>query len=73
MQQVGEKLGLPQSSADMHISVLEDARIIRSERHIVNGHPFKICHVEKYLIHIILRVPIPEIDSIASVHVPIVS
>lgn len=71
VQQVGEKLGLPQSSAGMHISVLEDAGIIRSERHIVNGHPFKICHVEKYLIHIILRVPIPEIDSIASVHVPI--
>lgn len=71
VQQVAQELNLPQSSAGMHISVLKDAGILRTEKKVIGGKPFKICHVEKYLIHIILRVPIPEIDSITSVHIPI--
>lgn len=71
IQQVSQELGLPQSSAGMHIAILRDAGILRAEKIIQNGKPCKIFRVEKFLIHIGLRVPIPEIDSVTSVHIPI--
>ena len=71
VQDVAQHLNLPQSSAALHISLLEDAGIIKTYKEVRGGKPYKMCRVEKYLVNIILRVPIPEIDSVASVSVPI--
>ena len=71
VQDVAQHLNLPQSSAALHISLLEDAGIIKTYKEVRGGKPYKMCRVEKYLVNIILRVPIPEIDSVASISVPI--
>ena len=71
VQEVAEQLHLPQSSAGVHIQILEDAGIIRSERIIRNGSVFKICYVEKFLVNIILRSSSPSISHISSLEIPI--
>lgn len=71
VQDVAKQLNLPQSSAALHISLLEDAGIVKAWREVHNGKPYKMCKVEKYLVNIILRVPLLEVDSVSSISVPI--
>jgi len=68
---VASNLGLPASTVGLHIHCLEEAGIIITERVIVDGTRVKICHVEKYLVNIILRSSAKNVNQVTSLHVPI--
>ena len=71
VQEVAKILNIPPSSAGVHIRVLENAGILKTERKIINGACFKICHVEKYLVNIILRSSSTNINQVSSLPIPI--
>ena len=68
---VANHLGLPASTVGLHIHCLEEAGIIVTERVIVDGARVKICHVEKYLVNIILRSSAENVNQVTSLHIPI--
>ena len=69
--EVANSLGLPASTVGLHIHCLEEAGIIVTERVTVDGARVKICHVEKYLINIILRSSAKNVNQVTSLHIPL--
>ena len=71
VQDIAQELGIPASSAGVHINILEEAGIIRTEKKIVNGSIYKIGHVENYFIHFFLRASYENINVVSSVTIPV--
>lgn len=71
VQEVAEALGIPKSSAGVHIRMLEEAGILSTRRRIIDGTSYKICQVEKYLVNINLRSAAPSINQVSSLSIPI--
>lgn len=68
---VARELKIPASSVGVHIKILEESGIIKTSKKTVNGASFKICHVEKHLVNIILRSSAGNINEVSSLQIPI--
>jgi predicted transcriptional regulator len=69
--EVAQELKIPASSVGVHIKILEEAGIIKTTKKTLDGAVFKICHVQKYLVNIILRSSKDNINQVSSVQIPI--
>jgi predicted transcriptional regulator len=68
---LAKELGLPASSAGVHVKILEEAGIISTSRKTVDGVSVKECKLEKILVHMILRSSTPNLNEVSSLEVPI--
>jgi len=69
--ELANELKIPVSSAGVHVKILEEAGIVSTQRLTSGGVNVKMCRLDKYLIHMILRTSTPNMNQVASVHIPI--
>ena len=71
IQEISQNLKIPASSVGVHVRILEEAGIIRTERQNINGSLYKLCHIEKHLVHIILRASVENVNDVSTESIPI--
>jgi predicted transcriptional regulator len=69
--ELAQELHLPASSAGMHIRILEESGIISATRKTMDGVNVKVCHLDKVLVHIILRTSTLNLNEISTLQIPI--
>jgi len=68
---IAKELKIPASSAGVHIRILEEAGIVSTQRQTVDGVNVKMCHLDKYLVHMILRTSSPNMNEVSTLQIPI--
>jgi len=71
VQDIAKTLDMPMSSAGFHVRILEEAGIIRSEKHVADGASYKICYIQNYFVHFHLRPSRKDINKVNSTNIPI--
>jgi predicted transcriptional regulator len=69
--ELARELNLPASSAGVHVRILEEAGIISTARKTIDRVNVKICHLDKVLIHMILRTSTVNLNETSSLEIPI--
>jgi predicted transcriptional regulator len=69
--ELARELGLPASSAGVHVRILEEAGIISATRKTIDGVNVKVCRLDKVLVHMILRTSTSNLNEISSLQIPI--
>jgi predicted transcriptional regulator len=68
---LARELHLPASSAGVHVKILEEAGIISTHRETIDGVNVKVCRLEKFFVHMILRTSAVNLNEISTVQIPI--
>jgi len=68
---ISQQLHIPASTAGIHVKILEEAGIIRTEKKVLDGSIHKVCFCENHLIHFFLRSSVNEVNDLSSVVIPI--
>jgi len=68
---IAKELNIPASSAGVHIKILEEAGIVSTQRQTVDGINVKMCRLDKYLVHMILRTSTPNMNEVSTLQIPI--
>jgi len=69
--ELAKELQIPASSAGVHVRILEEAGIVSTKRQAMNGGNAKLCYLDKYLVHMILRTSAPNMNEVSTINIPI--